>query len=183
MQLGENKNQNMNHHKLFTVSIWDLFNHAGSSWKFEAWLSMQKVQGPEGLKGVDILQEEEQNRRCQIRMLHNAKEEDKKKLLDTWSNKSCDDAIVTLSKRDVAVTNQRDKKTQLDKLEELQTKAINFVKHNLHEKNAAYPQKRWPLPPKLSSKKNLLDLVDPGANPASTPATAPSAAPAPTLCA
>ena len=77
---------------------------------FEGWLSMQQVTG-EGLRPAPP-----DERRCTIACIHNADENDKKKLEDTWATKTPEEAHAVLSKPDIHVTNQSDKEAQLPKL-------------------------------------------------------------------
>jgi hypothetical protein len=78
---------------------------------FEAWLSMQHMTSA-GLEPVPSGLE-----RYTICCIHNAKIGVKQTLLETWHDRSPQQAREILSKPDVSVTNLRDKETQLEKIE------------------------------------------------------------------
>jgi hypothetical protein len=101
-----------------TVLILFDLSYASRFWtQFEAWLSMQFAT-PDGLKSaVDT-----ENARYHIVCIQNAAEQAElhtKVLVDTWANKTPQQAFDFLSKHDVMVTNASDKQGQLPKIKAL----------------------------------------------------------------
>eukprot|EP00900_Chrysochromulina_parva_P004970 jgi/Chrpa1/14474/Chrysochromulina_OHIO_Genome00021942-RA len=121
-----------------TVLILFDFSYLSRFWtQFEAWLSMQ-FPTPSGLKSAVGTK----NARYHIVCIQNAAAQAElytKALTDQWANKTPQQAFDILSKPDVTVTNQSDKRDQLPKIKALDMRvqgAFQAVDAQLHQRVA-----------------------------------------------
>ena len=90
--------------------------------QFEFWLSLQRVVAPAGLEPAP-----ETERRCEVVPIFNANPLMADGLNAMWASKTVDEAHALLARDDVTVTNQKDKKKQLEKLLKLNDEVRNYA--------------------------------------------------------
>ena len=100
--------------------------------QLEAWLSFREASG-EGLKSCPW--EITRDRRCCVVGIHGAKDEAgwRETLIARWAHVSVTEAVEKLRKRDVVVTNQRDKEVQLEKVLQIDERFRSSLRTTVEE--------------------------------------------------